>query len=84
VTFLNTVPGASELLQVVDLNPRKHGKHVAGTGQRIIAPQDLRLDPPDRVVVLNPLYVSEVRAELDRLGVAAEVSTSPPTRVLLR
>lgn len=73
VTFLNTVPGADLVELVVDVNPRKHGKHVPGTGQRVIGPRDLVATPPDVVVVLNPLYVPEVRAELRRLGLSADV-----------
>ena len=65
---------------VVDINPRKHGRHVPGTGQRVVAPGALTTAPPDEVVVLNPLYVAEVQVQLAALGVTATVrspSTAP-------
>lgn len=73
VSFLNMVPGAQDVDAVVDVNPRKHGRHVPGTGQQVVPPSALAASPPDDVVVLNPLYVSEVRAELASLGVTAVV-----------
>ena len=45
-----------------------------GTGHEIVAPEALVEVRPTVVVVMNPAYVDEIRAELDRLGVAAEVT----------
>jgi hypothetical protein len=73
VSFLNLVPPGSEVAYVVDLNPNKAGLHVPGTGQRIVAPDDLAGRPVDTVVVMNPLYVDEVSDTLVQLGVGAEV-----------
>ncbi|MGH9013455.1 MAG: methyltransferase domain-containing protein [Acidimicrobiia bacterium] len=73
VTFLNVVPGADRLEWVVDINRRKQGAFVAGTGQRIMAPEQLASASPDVVIVLNPLYASEVRAWLRELAIDAEV-----------
>ncbi len=78
VTFLNMVPGAEDVELVVDVNPRKHGKHVPGTGQRVVGPQDLTAAPPDTVLVMNPLYEREVRQQLAELGVEAEVLAATP------
>ncbi len=41
VSFLNLVPGASQIPIVVDSNPRKQGMYVPGTGQLIVAPEEL-------------------------------------------
>jgi hypothetical protein len=76
VTFLNVVPGAREVELVVDVNPRKHGRHVPGTGQVVLGPEQLPANPPDLVIVLNPVYVDEVRAALGRLGLRPEVRTA--------
>ncbi len=78
VTFLNIVPGAHDVELVVDVNPRKHGKHVPGTGQRVVGPDDLVADRPDTVLVMNPLYLAEVREQLGRLGVEADVLAATP------
>jgi hypothetical protein len=44
----------------VDLDPRKQGKYIPGTGQRIVSPEACVADNPDAVVVLNENYVDEV------------------------
>jgi SAM-dependent methyltransferase len=77
VTFLNLVPGAGSIRAVVDLNPRKQGMFVAGTGQRIVPPEALPDYSPDIVIVLNPAYRSEISAKLRAIGLpAAEIVTN--------
>jgi SAM-dependent methyltransferase len=83
VTFLNVVPGGGGVQQVVDVNPRKHGRYVPGTGQRVVAPDELSAAPPDLVVVMNPLYVDEVRSTLGRLGLDAEVRSAVTSTALM-
>ena len=73
VNFLNLADAAGTVRRVVDINPRKHGLHVAGTGQRVEAPDSLREDPPDVVVVMNPIYLDEIRGDLRAMGLAPEV-----------
>lgn len=73
VMFLNLVPGTDVIADVVDLNPRKHGCYTAGTGHRIVSPADLVETPPSTVLVMNPLYVSEIRERLDELGIPASI-----------
>jgi SAM-dependent methyltransferase len=73
VTFLSIVPGASGVELVVDVNERKQGRFVPGTGHEIRAPDAVRDHPPDAVLVMNRLYVDEIRAMLRQLGVSADV-----------
>jgi SAM-dependent methyltransferase len=74
VTFLNTFPEHADLVScVVDRNPRKRGCFIPVSAHPIVAPDDLRSEPPDVVVVMNPLYVREVTEELARMGVASEI-----------
>lgn len=75
VAFLTTLDIRDHITDVVDINPYKQGKYLAGTGQRIIAPAQLTLDPPDAVVVVNPVYRSEIERDLTRLGIEAQVLT---------
>lgn len=72
VSFL--VAAGETVAAAVDINPNKHGMFIAGTGHRIIAPDDLVALAPDLVVVMNPIYLDEIGAELRSLGVAAEVT----------
>lgn len=73
VTFLNLVPAGAQIAAVVDINPRKHGLFVPGTGQKVVGPADLVSDPPASVVVMNPLYRDEIAGTLSELGIDSEV-----------
>ena len=59
---------------VVDINPHKHGKFLAGTGHEIVAPEALARIRPDCVVIMNRIYSDEIRADLERLGLRPEIS----------
>lgn len=72
VSFFNLV-AAADIDEVVDVNPRKQGSYLGGTGQRIVSPEALRASRPDVVIILNPLYASEIEASLSALGVPAAV-----------
>jgi len=73
VQFLNTVPSASAVIAAVDINPRKHGMFVPGTGQPVVGPADLAQLDVRNVIVMNPLYQDEITAQLADLGLAATV-----------
>lgn len=74
VTFLNVIEACDQIEYVVDLNPRKHGKYVAGSGQQIVAPVFLRDYHPDVVIVMNPLYINEIQQMMCDLGLKADVA----------
>ena len=61
---------------VVDINLRKHGMYVAGTGQGIVAPEFLQDYHPDLVLVMNPIYRQEVQQRLESMGVKAAIVTA--------
>ncbi len=73
VTFLNAMAAGDEIAAVVDINPRKQGKYVAGTGQRIVAPAELAELRPDFVIIMNANYRDEIGRMLVEVGVAAEI-----------
>lgn len=73
VNFLNIADPTGSIAQVVDINPRKHGKHVPGTGQQVARPEDLKANPPDLVVVMNPNYLDEIQTSLNDMGLHPEV-----------
>ncbi len=73
VTFLNTLRPEKAVEYMVDINPRKQGMFVAGTGQRIVSPEFLLEFRPDTVIIMNPIYRDEIRGQLEGLGVKAEV-----------
>lgn len=73
VTFLNVLRTEDLIQYVVDINPRKHGKYIAGTGQRIVGPEFMKEYRPDVVILMNPIYRREVRHSLAQLDVRAKL-----------
>jgi SAM-dependent methyltransferase len=73
VGFLNMLKVGTFLPYVVDINPRKQGRYLSGTGQRIVSPEFLREFQPTQVILMNPIYHQEVAEQLQALGVAAEI-----------
>jgi hypothetical protein len=73
VTFLNTLDIRDGIDYVVDINPYKHGKYLPGTGQKIVPPEFLIEYRPSAVIVMNPVYLDEVREMIGALGLSPEV-----------
>jgi hypothetical protein len=66
-------PAARRVAAVVDVNPAKQGRFLAGTGHPIVAPDRAAELGAASVVVLNPNYTAEVAAALGRRGSPAAV-----------
>jgi SAM-dependent methyltransferase len=73
VGFLNMMAGEGVVARVVDINPFKHGKHLSGTGQPIVAPEALAAEPPDTIILMNPIYRSEILGKLGSLHLTPEL-----------
>jgi hypothetical protein len=73
VTYLNLIDPQGRIPVAVDLNPRKHGMHVPGTGTPILPPEHLRDAQPDVVLFTNPIYHAEIQDMLDQLDVTAKL-----------
>jgi hypothetical protein len=64
-TFLNSMqPSSAPVKFVIDINPKKQGCYIAGTGHRIVGPHHLQNDPVDIIFLMNPNYLDEVRSLL--------------------
>jgi SAM-dependent methyltransferase len=63
----------SEIEYVVDINPFREGKYMAGTGQEIVAPAFLKGYQPDLAIAMNPIYQPEIKADLEKMGLSTEV-----------
>jgi hypothetical protein len=59
----------------VDLSRGRHDKFLPGAALQVFAPDVLRMQRPPHVVLMNPVYAAEVRAELDRLTPATRLQT---------
>ncbi|NED95100.1 class I SAM-dependent methyltransferase [Phytoactinopolyspora alkaliphila] len=73
VNFLNAVDPRGEI-PVVDINPRKAGHHLPGTGNEIGTPDSLVGTNVSRVLVTNPAYREEIEGQLAMLGVSSDVA----------
>lgn len=73
VSFLTGVPGAEKVSHAVDINPYRHGYFMPRTGQEIVGPQHLRDIRPDAIVVMNRIYLPEIRSQVEALGLTAEL-----------
>lgn len=73
VTFLNFLKTAEKISYIVDINPRKTGMYVAGTGQKYVLPVELKKINPDVVIIMNPMYKYEITNELKQLGIKPEL-----------
>jgi hypothetical protein len=73
VSFLSAV--GDDIEAAVDINPYKHGMYMAGTGHRIVAPQDLVEIAPDLVIAMNPIYTDEIQDDLNKLEIDAELES---------
>ena len=84
VSFLSTLGIDEEIAFVTDVNPYRHGKFLVGTGKMIVPPHHLRQNPPDEVIVMNPIYREEVAEMLVSIGVNTSVITADaPTGALV-
>lgn len=74
VSYLTTLGVGDEIGAVVDINPHKHGKFLAGSGHRIVGPSFLAEYRPDLVIVMNPIYRDEIRSDLSAMGLSPAVT----------
>lgn len=73
VTFVNILGLDGNIEYLVDINPHKQGKHIPGSGQKVISPADLLKIQSPVVLVMNPLYQSEIEQMLVKNGISAQV-----------
>jgi SAM-dependent methyltransferase len=72
VAFLTTLSVGDQIVEAVDINPYKQGTFLPGTGHRVVGPRDLAENPPDLVVVMNSVYMEEIRGHLEEIAPNAD------------
>lgn len=61
-TFLNLLdPHCEKVSFVIDMNPAKQGKYIAGTGHAIVSPEVLKSAEVKEILVMNENYLEEIR-----------------------
>jgi hypothetical protein len=73
VAFIATLELGADVDGVIDINPRKHGRYLPASGHAVRGPEALASDTPDVVVVMNPIYLTEIRTDLAARGLSPEV-----------
>jgi SAM-dependent methyltransferase len=73
VAFLTTLGPDNGIEYAVDINPYKHGTFLAGVGTAVMGPTFLREHRPQLVIAMNEIYLDEIRTQLGKLGVEAEL-----------
>lgn len=77
VAFLATIEEL-RVVAAIDVNPAKSGRYLPVSATPVVSPDAVpRLDV-GTIVVMNPLYLGEIRAMLRDLGVEAEVLALAP------
>jgi SAM-dependent methyltransferase len=71
VTFLNALEAVDSVHYVVDRNLGNQDRYVAGTGQRVVAPEFLRSYRPHVVISINANCHREIRQQLQAMGLTA-------------
>jgi SAM-dependent methyltransferase len=73
VAFLTALGVGERVSSAVDVNPYRQGKFMVGTGHPIVSPESLAGSPPDVVIVMNPIYVEEIRGQLQGMGLRPDI-----------
>ena len=72
VTFFNMFDTNDWVSEIVDINKNRQGKYLPGSGQKVIAPDQLRAINPDLLIITNPTYADEIKAQVKALGLEPE------------
>jgi hypothetical protein len=70
ISFLNILNVKDQINYVVDINPRKQGCYIPGTGQKIILPEELKEYMPDTIIIMNSIYQQEIQNYINSLGLS--------------
>jgi len=81
VGFMSALHDPTVIDGAIDLSPHRQGKYLPGSGLPVYAPEELRRLAPKFVVLMNPVYLGEVRARIAALGLAITVY---PVNALLK
>ena len=73
VSFISNLNLSAEVAAAVDINPHKWGKFMVGSNHEIVPPEKLKEIDPELVVVMNPIYLDEIGADINELGLHPEL-----------
>ena len=75
VAFTTFLDVREEVQFTVDINPHRQGTYLAGTGQFIVSPAFLQEYRPHVVIIMNAVYVGEIKKDLEQLNLEPHILT---------
>ena len=72
VAFMTTLKIKDEIQYIVDINPNRHGKFIPGVGKQIVSPNFLKDYKPEVIIIMNPVYLDEIRKMMETMSIKAE------------
>jgi hypothetical protein len=73
VGFLTNLDQEKAIQNVVDINPYMQGNFIPGIGHQYVGPDALRDIKPDVVIVMNSVYIDEIRKMLHERDLDPEI-----------
>ena len=75
VTLANLIDPEQEIIScLVDINPNKQGRFIAGTGHPIVDSMELENSKVTRAVSMNPNYTPEINGLVNNMNFSVEIS----------
>lgn len=75
VGFLASLNCGGLVHSAIDLSPQRQGRYLPGNGMPVHAPEALLTIDPGHVVLMNPVYLDEVRTLITKMGVTTTLLT---------
>jgi len=72
VSFFNLFDVNDLISVIVDINEKRQGKYLPGSGQLVVAPEYIIKENPDLVLITNPTYSEEIKTQVKALGLDPE------------
>jgi hypothetical protein len=73
VGFLTQFDSHKAIDYVVDINPHMQGNYIPGIGKQYVGPDFLTGFKPDVVIIMNSVYMEEIRKMLNERGLDPEL-----------
>jgi len=68
VGFLTQFDDLDVIDYVVDINPHMQGNFIPGIGKKYVGPEFLKEYKPEVVIIMNSVYIEEIRKMLNEMG----------------
>lgn len=73
VSFLSCTDTKDDIDAIVDINPHRHGRFLAGSGNVVSSPESLKEVQPSVIFIMNPIYREEIAQTVNEMGINAEL-----------